>query len=255
MNPSRSRYYPWLIPLVAFALAISSAGLFRSLAAPFATIAWKLFWVVVCFGALWFARGVALKEALQKLGLFGPAGTGLGWTLLASLPMLLILPLASKGHIAITAERLFMGVLIGPAAEEVLFRGYLFRQLYRRAEWGLVTSVLVTAVVFGLLHLRNLISGGNWTEMLLQVGITSAGGAFFAWLFVRWGDNLWVPIGMHTFMNFWWELFGVGATAVGSRSANVAPLAAVATAIVLTFWKTKRIPGGAPKPAVSRDAS
>jgi hypothetical protein len=36
---------------------------------------------------------------------------------------------------------------------------------------------------------------GGALEVLGVTGITTLGGAFFAWLFVRWNDNLWVPIG------------------------------------------------------------
>ncbi len=56
--------------------------------------------------------------------------------------------------------------------------------------------------------------------MLGVTGITTLGGAFFAWLFVRWNDNLWVPIGVHLFLNAWWELFAVSQNAIGNWEAN-----------------------------------
>ena len=48
---------------------------------------------------------------------------------------------------------LFLALAITPALfEELLFRGYLQRQVERR--WGVLTSVVLVGVVFGLYHLR-----------------------------------------------------------------------------------------------------
>src|SRR6185436_8925458 len=104
-------------------------------------------------------------EALDELGLRRPAKRALGWALLATLPMLLILAISSRGRAEITTERWVMGILVGPLTEEILFRGYLFRQLHRRARWKFSTSVLVTSVVFGLMHLPNALAHGAGTEI------------------------------------------------------------------------------------------
>lgn len=92
-----------------------------------------------------------------------------------------------------------------------------------------------------------------WAErdpwrLLAEVLITGFGGAFFAWLLVRWNNNLWVPIGMHVFMNLWWEVFAVDRTAIGNWIANAARIFAVAAAIVITLQKTRRV-------SISRRAS
>jgi len=55
---------------------------------------------------------------------------------------------------------------------------------------------------------------------------------WFAWLFVEWGDNLWIAIGLHWWMNVAWEAFGMGATAVSGAPAVEALRAATVLASV-----------------------
>ena len=99
-----------------------------------------------------------------------------------------------------------------------------------------------SALLFGLVHLANMRAERNPWRLLAEVLITGLGGAFFAWLLVRWDNNLWIPIAMHVFMNLWWEVFAVDRTAIGSWAANGARACAIATAIVITLLKTRRVP-------------
>ena len=162
----------------------------------------------------------------------------MGIALLASLPMLVVLLLVSKNGIRVIPRTMFSGVVLAAVTEEILFRGYLFRQLYRRGGWRLSSAVLVTGVLFGLAHIGTALHGGA-LEVLGITGITTLGGAFFAWLFVRWNYNLWVPIGMHLFLNAWWELFGVAENAIGNWEANAARALAIVAAIRITLRFTK----------------
>lgn len=50
-------------------------------------------------------------------------------------------------------------VVMAPIAEEVLFRGYLFSKIRRHA--SVIATILVTSVVFALLHLPGLDESGN----------------------------------------------------------------------------------------------
>jgi uncharacterized protein len=135
-------------------------------------------------------------------------------------------------------ERCSLQLWSRPSTEEILFRGYLFRQLHRRAGWRFVPAVLVTGVLFGLAHMGTALRGGA-LEVLGVTGITTLGGAFFAWLFVRWNDNLWVPIGVHLFLNAWWELFAVSQNAIGNSGANGARALAIVAAIGITLRFTR----------------
>jgi membrane protease YdiL (CAAX protease family) len=131
---------------------------------------------------------------------------------------------------------------VWPLAEEIVFRGYAVGQLVRNAGLALWPAAILSGAVFGLLHLgqasiRRLPLEGEIATVL----IISLGGILFAWLFVRWDFNLWVPFGLHAFMNLWWEVFDVADSPLGGWGANVARLLTVVLAICLTLQRD-RIP-------------
>jgi len=222
-----------LIALSSFALALASREVFGLLPQGVAVPAWKLSWILFCFGGLWIAYRMNPRSALAELGLTASPVRGLGVGWLATLPMLVVLLLASNNTFQFNPRAMFSSVLLAAVTEEILFRGYLFRQLYRRAGWRFVPAVLLTGAVFGVAHVGTALRGGTF-EVLAVVGITTLGGAFFSWLFLRWNDNLWVPIGMHLFMNAWWDMFAVSPNAVGNWTANCARVLAIALAIFMT---------------------
>lgn len=226
-----------LFPLGFFALALLSG-----LILPLSTISWKALWIALCFFGLYTAHHMGPVQSLGELGLGGDIAQGWLVGLFASLPMFAGLAIASRFVTHTSLNVVLASVLFGPFAEEVLFRGYLFLQLYRRAQWSLRSAITATALVFGLVRLRNMRTERDLWRLLAEVLITGLGGAFFAWLLVRWDNNLWVPIGMHVFMNLWWEIFAVDRTAIGNWIANAARISAVAAAVVITLQKTRRIP-------------
>jgi len=237
-----------LTALLCFFLALASWEVIRFLPAAIAVPTWKVGWVLFCFGGLWVTHRMGPRAAIAELGLSAPPIRGLGIALLASLPMLAVLLLMSENAMRFVPRTMLLSVLLAALTEEILFRGYLFRQLYRRAGWHFVPAVLATGLLFGLAHIGTAFSGGA-LELLGVAGITTLGGAFFSWLFLRWGDNLWVPIGMHLFMNAWWELFAVSANAIGNASATVARALAVAAAIFMTLRYTKPVSARVERPA------
>jgi CAAX protease family protein len=195
------------------------------------------------------AAGLATYRAVRdELGLGRRAVVGYGFGLLATLPMLAMLPLGWTLRGSLSS--LIGSVVLGPFAEEVLFRGFLFRQLVRRAGWNVVAALVVSALAFGLAHVANVdLAGPNGLrDAALEVTATAGGGLLFAWVFLRWG-SLWPAIGLHTFMNLSWQLFGVdnwaarahlGATALGPSAPNLARAASVALAAGLTIWQYRR---------------
>jgi membrane protease YdiL (CAAX protease family) len=90
--------------------------------------------------------------------------------------------------------------------------------------------------VFGVVHLgqasvQQLPLAGE----LGTVAIVSLGGILFAWLYARWGDNLWVPFGAHAFMNLWWSVFDLAESPLGGWLPNVLRGLSVVLLIVLTL--------------------
>jgi CAAX protease family protein len=186
-----------------------------------------------------------LHGTFEALGLGARPAAGYRFGLLASLPMLAILPFGAP--VRLDAAALVGSVLLGPFAEEVLFRGFLLRQLHLWARWSAPVAIATSAFAFGLAHLANVdMSAPNAVPLAaVEVAMTTGGGLLFGWIVVRW-RSLWPAVGLHTFMNLTWEIFGVdhwaahaqaGATAVGPEAANIARLLTVTIAIALTVRK------------------
>lgn len=176
------------------------------------------------------------KRAARELGLLAPMGRGLAFAAIATLPMLITFAITMPVNPNMTF--LTVGVLcfIAPFAEEVLYRSFMFRQLYRRARLGFWVSALAPSVLFAAAHLYQ---SDDLKELLGIVAITGTGGIGFCWFFMKWRDNVWAVFGLHAGMNLWWEVFNVDDTALGGWLANGARLATVIVAVLLTIYKDK----------------
>ncbi len=139
------------------------------------------------------AIGFNPRNAVRDLAL----GAGLGTALFS----IVILELASAGFYHIVALHpspdLAIAALLllpGAMAEELLFRGIIFRLI---EEWsGTWIALAVSAAIFGLVHAAN--PGATWISTLaiaLEAGVL-LGAAF---VITR---NLWLPIGLHFAWNF-----------------------------------------------------
>ncbi len=91
------------------------------------------------------------------------------------------------------AAALVLWLLVG-WSEELWMRGYWLQNLAESA--GLKWGVVISSVVFALLHLAN-----PHVNLLAEVGLVAAG-LFLAYGYVRSGA-LWLPLGLH----FGWNLF------------------------------------------------
>lgn len=194
--------------------------------------------LLVVLAGLYAAHTMGPIRAIRELGLASPPFRAVLFALVSTSPML-IGPLV-LGEFKPSAGPLELVFLAGvwPLSEEILFRGYAFRQLHRRGGMGLWTAALVTGAVFGLVHLTNAsIQRQPLVDQLGTIAIITVGGVLSAWVFVKWDDNLWAPFAIHGLMNLWWELFSMGDTALGSWQANGFRLLAVVIAIVITVFR------------------
>jgi membrane protease YdiL (CAAX protease family) len=94
--------------------------------------------------------------------------------------------------------------------EEVFYRAFLFGQLFRHGRWGFIPAVGLSALIFAFSHLYQATTLFEGAAIFV---VTFVGAVWFAWLYVVWGDKVWLPVGLHFFMNLWWDLFRVGETA------------------------------------------
>ncbi len=192
--------------------------------------------VALCFVGVAIAHRFGFRRSAAELGLLAPAGRGLAFALVASLPMLVVFGLTSGINPGMTLLTVGVGCFIAPFAEEVLFRGYMFRQLYRRAQLGFWLSALLPSVLFAAMHVYQ---SDDLGELAGIVAVTGLGSIGFCWIFMRWQDNLWPVIGLHSAMNLWWEVFAVDDTALGGWLANGARLLTVVLAVLLTIYKDR----------------
>lgn len=207
------------------------------------------FWVLPSALAIRVLQRVSYGGVVDELGLRRRFFSGYGLGLAATLPMAVLIAAIGPAYFRVVS---FLGlVLIGPFAEEVLFRGFLLRQLYRRCAWPPVAAIALSAVVFGLAHLSNidLISPGARSDAANELLATVGGGLLFAWIAYRW-NSLWPAIGLHSGLNLAWALTGASygtltayrlkiEPADGTLVVNAMRLAAIVIAVVVTALATR----------------
>ncbi len=188
----------------------------------------------IALPALILAFIYGARRMIAELGLQQGFRKALSLAMLATLPMLLGYAWLAGFQAQLTARSLLVGCLLAAVAEEVLFRAFLFGQLYRRVGLPFVLAALPGALFFGIGHLYQGNAIADTAGIFL---VTFAGGLWFSWLFKEWNFNLWVPIGLHFLMNFYWTIFQAGDNALGGLLPNVFR----GLTIALSIWLTLRM--------------
>jgi membrane protease YdiL (CAAX protease family) len=162
--------------------------------------------------ALWVLPGVLFVRftkgppVSERLGFRHYAWRGI-LTGLTGLGILLLTAVTQHGRTALLNWQLptdaatwLNPVLTAPLAEEVLFRGVIFRVLRNRH--GVVTAIPTSAALFALVHLPYWAISGDKSGAALVVALSSifAYGLFFATLF-QWARSLWAPLLCHGLNN------------------------------------------------------
>lgn len=242
MKESRSRKWYAAVATAGFLVAVNTHDFLRFIGLR-RILQWyvvnglaNLLQVALCFFGISVAHHVGLRAAWRELGLRAPVKRALVFSFIAALPMLLAFALTSNLNREMSAASVLVGCLIAPFAEEVLFRGYMFRQLYRRARLGFWIAALVPSVLFALVHVYQ---AESVDELIGILAVTGIGSIIGCWIFMKWQDNLWAIFGLHSLMNLWWEVFAIDDTALGGWLANVARLLTVVLAVVLTIYKNR----------------
>lgn len=223
--------------------------------------------------ALWLARRHAVPVS-TALGLGPGILRGLGFGLIATLPMvaaLFVVPLKP-----FDPDLAFGSGLLGPFAEELLFRGFLFGLLWRVAKWSVWSSILISSMLFGLAHvayadriLQTILSGPSpwrfsvhfrgdeviafmgpvevwWrfvesrgASLALTVLPLAAGGAVLGWITYRW-NSIWPAISLHACMNLWWDLTR-GEHARPTLGLDVMSVAQVVSVVLALLMSLRRV--------------
>lgn len=178
-----------------------------------------------------------LGNVASSLGIAGGFLRGLGLALLFTLPMLIPAVFTFEPRADMDIDRLISGTLVAGFMEELYFRGFLFGLLFRYTRIGFVLSILFGALLFGAGHLYQSQDPLQLAGIFL---ITSMGAVWFAWHYVEWGYNLWVPIFLHILMNLSWAIAGTTTNALGNVDANVFRFLTVIGSVVFTVWYKRR---------------
>ena len=172
----------------------------------------NLFQIILSVSAIVAAHAVKLKGAFGELGLRAPIGRTVAFSFIAALPMLLAFAVPSSINAKMSLLSVGVGCFVAPFAEEVLFRGYMFGQLYRRARWGFWLSALIPSALFAFGHAYQ--ASGFW-ELVEIFVVTGLGSLLGCWIYMRWQFNLWTVFGLH-----WSDESVVGAVRCGRYSAR-----------------------------------
>jgi hypothetical protein len=154
------------------------------------------------------------------------------YALLFSIPMLLGGFLFFELNTELNIQNVLAGSIVIGFIEELFFRGFLFGQLYKNTKFGFIPAIIFGALVFATGHLYQ---SNEFGELIGIFAVTFFGAILFAWLYVEWNFNLWIPIFLHALMNLSWELFNMDETALGGLLPNILRGLTIALAIVFTI--------------------
>jgi len=215
------------------ALFPQSSGALPAVIAELVSLLW---YVLPIAGVVCILHG--RQKVWSELGLAGTVWRAVGYAFAFSFPMLLWYTWAGKMVEISAVPLLALAQLRAAFREEIFYRAFLFGQLFRHGQWGFIPAVGVSALIFAFSHLYQA------TTPLEGMGIfvvTLVGAVWFSWLFVAWHFEVWLPVGLHLFMNLWWELFRVSETAFsGSLGAEVARVLTVGASVVWTVQIVRR---------------
>lgn len=180
-------------------------------------------------------------QIFKSLGISASILTAIWTSVLFTSPMFIGGLTFFKFNNSIDMENLMAATLVAGFVEELFFRGFLFGQLFRKTKFGFLTSIVFGALIFALGHMYQ---SENFNELIGIFMITFFGAIFFAWLYVEWNYNLWVPILTHSLMNLSWHLFEIDNSALGDIKANIFRGLTILTAIIFTikYKKNRNLP-------------
>lgn len=179
------------------------------------------------------------KEVFAFLGLNRNILKGFGIALICVLPLYVIFTIFGKFSNDVSIFRIYHKCILAGFTEELVCRAFMFGLLFRYAKTGFFWAILLPALYFGSQHLYQ---GHDMVSSLFAFGVTFIGALYFSWMYSEWNFNLWVPIGLHIFMNLAWFIFTMEGTenAAGGLISNIARVISILLAVGLTIWYKKR---------------
>ena len=126
-------------------------------------------------------------------------------------------------------------VLIG-LFEEIFFRGIIENELlekYSSNKKEILISIIISGVVFGAVHLTNLLAGQDLLKTMMQFVQTTAIGILFGMVYYK-TRNIWAMIFLHSFYDFSVLLSEVNLATDCGYASNV-PISITAASMVASI--------------------
>jgi len=193
---------------------------------------WWLLPTALVTGTLYGFYNIFDNFGLQK-GFY----TGVLFSLITVSPMLISSAVIGEITTDLNIISLIHHTLFAGFMEEYLFRGFLFGLLFRKLGWGFIPASMLGAFIFGFGHIYQ---GATFLETTGVFLVTFFGAIWFAWLYIEWNNNLWLPIFLHVLMNFSWGLFDVSNNALGGFYTNFFRIITIALTIIITIKYNKK---------------
>ena len=187
-----------------------------------------------------FIGVIMVKEGsgfFNRLGLDQSIFKALAFALACTLPMLIGYGFVFEFDKQVTFSKMLTGAVYAAFFEEVYYRGFLFGLIYRYTKIGFIPAIIFGALIFATGHLYQ---SEDFSTLVGIFLVTFLGAGLFAWSYVEWEMNLWVPIFLHLFMNLFWMLFSAGDTALGGFYSNLFRIVTITLIIVITIIYKKR---------------
>jgi len=177
------------------------------------------------------------SEVIDSFGINRSFTKATVFSLVCTAPMLFGYSIVFEFNTEFTLNILLISGVAAALFEELFFRGFLYGQVYRYTNFGFFPSVIIGALLFAFVHMYQ---SSDPAELAGIFTVTFLGGLFFAWMYSEWNHNIWVPVGVHFFMNVFWILFSAGDNALGGLYANIFRVITIALVIGITIGYKKK---------------
>lgn len=128
---------------------------------------------------------------------------------------------------------LFIAFFAFGIGEELLFRGYL--QTILETRYSFIFAAIVSATLFGLLHLLLLAPGGDITDMIAILFSAFAMGLTFSYVYKITNYNLIFPVAIHGFWDFFYFALQADTTYKTFIETIIGISASIIGAVVILF--------------------
>ena len=124
--------------------------------------------------------------------------------------------------------------------EEIIFRGMILMLLLGKLQnksHGVLKAIIISSLIFGFVHLFNIIQGASYGNTMLQIGYSFLMGLLFAVLYLR-TKNIWLIMILHALYNFFGQvMFQVGEVSnrYDAITINVTVIIGIGCAVYSVF--------------------